>query len=347
MANILLTITALILFLTTAVTITRQLHFLQLNSYFNSRFLDFLKDEFDMISVWSLLCAVIIINLALFDLPVFALIFSVITCAIRIFYTVYKIKHAKKGIVFTARIKRFYITAIVIFAILMTLCESNVISPVITIVIAAVIMLFSPFFVCILNIINAPIEKTIKKYYINDAKKILKSNKNLKIIGLTGSYGKTSTKYILGRILSEKFNTVITPGSFNTPMGVVITVRNQLTPQTEVFVVEMGAKRTGDIKEICDIAHPTTGIITSVGPQHLNTFGSIENVVKTKFELADEVKKNGGKVYLNADNEYINSKKNEYDSITYSIGSDADIVASNVKCDKNGLSFTVKYKDKT
>ncbi|MBQ4156423.1 MAG: UDP-N-acetylmuramoyl-tripeptide--D-alanyl-D-alanine ligase, partial [Clostridia bacterium] len=156
-----------------------------------------------------------------------------------------------------------------------------------------------------------------------------------------------STKYILGRILSEKYNTVITPGSFNTPMGVVITVRNHLTPSTEVFVVEMGAKCVGDIAEICEIVHPTTAIITSVGPQHLNTFGSVENVTKTKFELADEVKNNGGKVYLNVDNQYIAEKKGEYDSITYSIGNkDADVVAKAVKCNKNGLSFTVEYKGK-
>lgn len=347
MNNILLIISAVLLFGCAAVTITRQLHFLQLNSYYNSRFFDYFKDEFNMISVWSLLGAAIIINLAIFDCAVLTLIATVIFSAIRIFYTVYKIKNAKKGIAFTARIKRFYLTAIVIFAIIMLLCGLGLFSAKVCIFIANLVLLFSPFFVCLLNLINSPIEKTVKQYYINDAKKILKSMPNLKIIGLTGSYGKTSTKYILGRILSEKYNTVITPGSFNTPMGVVITVRNHLTPSTEVFVVEMGAKKVGDIKEICDLVHPTTGIITSVGPQHLNTFGSIENVTKTKFELADEVKQNGGKVYLNVDNEYIAKKQGEYDSITYSIGGDgADIIATDVKCDKNGLKFTVSYKER-
>ena len=277
---------------------TRQLHFLQLNSYYNSRFFDYFKDEFNMISVWSLFGCAVVINLAIFELGIAALITVVVFSAIRVIYTVYKLKNAKKKIAFTARVKRFYITAIIIFGIVLTLSETGLISPAACVAIANIVLLFSPFFVCLLNIINAPIEKFIRQYYINDAKKILKSKPDMKIIGLTGSYGKTSTKYILGRILSEKFNTVITPGSFNTPMGVVITVRNHLTPQTEVFVVEMGAKNVGDIKEICDIVHPTTGVITSVGPQHLNTFGSIENVTKTKFELADAVKENGGKVYL-------------------------------------------------
>lgn len=346
MSDILLNISAVLLFATALVTMTRQLHFLQLNSYFNSRFFDYFKDEFNMISVWSLFAAVIIINLAIFKQTTAVIVTTLVFSAIRIVYTLYKLKNAKKKIAFTARIKRFYITAIIIFAIFLTLTETGVIPIAFCIAFANLVLLFSPFFVCLLNLINSPIEKAVKKYYINDAKKILNSKPDMKIIGLTGSYGKTSTKYILGRILSEKFNTVITPGSFNTPMGVVITVRNHLTPQTEVFAVEMGAKNVGDIKEICDIVHPTTGIITSVGPQHLNTFGSIENVTKTKFELADEVKANGGKVYLNADNEYISAKVGEYDSITYSINGNADIVASNVKCDKNGLSFTVKYKDK-
>ncbi|MBQ5590062.1 MAG: UDP-N-acetylmuramoyl-tripeptide--D-alanyl-D-alanine ligase, partial [Clostridia bacterium] len=342
----LLIITAVVLFITAMITMTRQLHFLQLNSYFNSRYFDYFKDEFNMISVWSLLVCCLMVNIAIFDMELILIIVALLTCAIRIFYTVYKLKKAKKGIVFTARIKRFYISSAVIFAAIIAFCIVKPTFSLIAIIVANIVLLFMPFFVMLINLLNAPIEKMIKRYYINDAKKILKSKPDLKIIGLTGSYGKTSTKYILGRILSEKYNTVITPGSFNTPMGVVITVRNHLTPQTEVFVVEMGAKCVGDIKEICDIVHPTTAVITSVGPQHLNTFGSVENVTKTKFELADEVKVNGGKVYLNADNEYIFAKKDEYDSITYSIGGEADAIASKVKCNKNGLSFTVEYKGK-
>lgn len=342
-----LQICAVLLFLTAMVTITRQLHFLQLNSYFNSRFFDYLKGEFKLKTVFSIICGALVAIFAIFDLSVLTLIVTVIFSAIRVYYTIYKIKHAKKGIVFTSRIKRFYISAFVIFAVLVVLMLCGVISPFVTIIIACSVIVLSPFFVCLINLINAPFERAIKRYFINDAKKILKSMPNLKIIGLTGSYGKTSTKYILGRILSEKYNTLITPGSFNTPMGVVITVRNHLKPQHEIFVVEMGAKKVGDIKEICEIANPQTAVITSVGPQHLNTFGSIENVVKTKFELADFVKQKGGKVYLNVDNEYINAKSGEYDSVTYAINNgEADVIAKDVISSKNGLKFTVCYKDK-
>ena len=100
----------------------------------------------------------------------------------------------------------------------------------------------SPLFLC----------SVISSYYINDAKKLLASKEDLKVIGITGSYGKTGTKYILSRLLSEKFNVLMTPESFNTPMGVVRTVRENLRNDTEIFICEMGAKNVGDIKEICE-----------------------------------------------------------------------------------------------
>ena len=109
----------------------------------------------------------------------------------------------------------------------------------------------------------------------------------IKVIGITGSYGKTSVKFYLNTLLKNHFNVLITPESYNTPMGVVKTIRGSLKPTHEIFVCEMGARYVGDIKEICDIVHPEMGIITSIGPQHLETFGDIEHIKDTKFELAD------------------------------------------------------------
>jgi UDP-N-acetylmuramoyl-tripeptide--D-alanyl-D-alanine ligase len=127
---------------------------------------------------------------------------------------------------------------------------------------------------------------------------------NLRIIGVTGSYGKTSTKHYLYRILSEKYNVLMTPGSYNTPMGVIRTVREMMKPYYDVFIVEMGAKQLGDIKEICDLVCPTIGIVTAVGEQHLESFKSIENVQRTKFELVDALPADGLAV-VNNDFEYI------------------------------------------
>jgi UDP-N-acetylmuramoyl-tripeptide--D-alanyl-D-alanine ligase len=152
--------------------------------------------------------------------------------------------------------------------------------------------------------ILSPLERAINRRYTDDARRILASMPHLRVIGITGSYGKTSTKHYLYRILSERFNVVMTPGSFNTTLGVVRTIREQLKPYTEVFIVEMGAKQPGDIAEICELVHPGIGIITAVGEQHLETFKTIENVQKTKFELIDALPPDGVAI-LNDDFEYI------------------------------------------
>ena len=163
----------------------------------------------------------------------------------------------------------------------------------------------------IANVINHPIEKGINQHYINDAKRMLRSVPGLQIIGVTGSYGKTSVKFYLQTLLQGKYNVLVTPESYNTPMGIVKTIRGSLKPTHEIFICEMGARHVGDIKEDTDIVHPHHGVITSVGPQHLETFHSMENIMNTKFELADCLPE-GGKLFLNGDNEYIQRKAKEY-----------------------------------
>ena len=138
-----------------------------------------------------------------------------------------------------------------------------------------------------------PLERHINAKYTAQARAILESMPGLRIVGITGSYGKTTTKHYLHAMLGEKYSTLMTPGSFNTPLGVVRTIREQLRPYHEVFIVEMGAKNIGDIDEICRIVHPHDGIITAVGPQHLESFKTLANVQAAKFELADSLPADG------------------------------------------------------
>ncbi len=138
-----------------------------------------------------------------------------------------------------------------------------------------------------------PIEKHINQQFVDDAKKRLEQNPNLIKIGITGSYGKTSTKFLLRDILSVKYSVLATPSSFNTTMGVTRVIREQLMPSHQVFIAEMGARHVGDIKELVDLVHPTVGLLTSVGPQHLDTFGTIERIKNTKYELIDGLPQNG------------------------------------------------------
>ena len=161
--------------------------------------------------------------------------------------------------------------------------------------------LFLPFIVALAGVLALPIERLIFHLYFRDAEKKLLENPRLIRIGITGSYGKTSTKFILAEILSQKYNVLATPASFNTPMGVTRIIRERLTPAHQVFIGEMGARHVGEIKELSRLVHPTVGILTAVGPQHLDTFKTIERIEKTKYELIDALPEDGLSVFLNDD----------------------------------------------
>lgn len=159
-----------------------------------------------------------------------------------------------------------------------------------------------PLFVLFVYGVLYPLEEGVKRWYLNDAKKKLAVRDDLIKIGITGSFGKTGTKYALESMLSKKYGVLITPGSYNTPMGVTRVIREQLKDAHEVFVAEMGARYKGDIKELCKLVRPQYGIITAVGKQHLETFGSVEKIIETKGELLRGLGEDGC-CFLNGDDE--------------------------------------------
>ena len=265
-------------------------------------------------------------------------------------------KKFKKPFKYTARVKRMLITFFILIAAIFAGAffsservlvggASRFVNNLPFVLVGSALYL-TPLLVPLSNLINKPIETAINNWYINDAKKKLAAMPDLHKVGITGSYGKTSMKFYLSELLSSQYETLKTPESFNTPMGVTITVRRDLKPTHEYFICEMGARRVHEIAELCGIANPHDGIITSVGPQHLETFGSIENVVKTKFELADCVKKNGGKIYLNYDNELIRAKVSEYpNAVTYGTSEGSMWRGSDVTVSDRGTEFTVTAPD--
>jgi len=248
-------------------------------------------------------------------------------------------KKAKKPLAFTHRVIRMCVATFVFHIGLLTaiyfLTDFRVM---------LVTVLIAPFYPLIANFINTPIEKVINARYINDAKRIIDSMPNLITIGITGSYGKTSTKYYLHKLLSAKYNTLMTPESFNTTMGVVKTIRNELKPTHEVFVCEMGMMWRGDIAELCEIAKPTHAVITSIGPQHLETMKTQENITEEKFSITDTIE-SGGNVYLNFDNDLIRSRASKLkDKIVVKYGLTADGVAysaSDIRLSENGTTFVL------
>ena len=245
----------------------------------------------------------------------------------------------KTPLVYTMRVKRLFATDILLFVAITA--SAMLFAGEWAKAITGATLLLSNLLMLIANIVNKPIEKAINRYYYNDAKRIIESNKNLIIIGITGSFGKTSTKNYLAGILAEKYNVLVTPGNFNTLLGVIRTIREQLRPYHQVFIVEMGAKQKNDIKEICDLVHPTIGIVTAVGEMHLETFKSIENIQDTKFELINSLLANGTGI-INNDSKYINKYKgitSKCNIIRYAVENDADYKATEVQYGSNGVSF--------
>lgn len=253
-----------------------------------------------------------------------------------------KKKPVKKKLVFTPRVIRMCVTMTIIYGAVCACSFVFLYNTLLYFAVAALLPAFCVYMPCLANLINKPIEKAINNRYINDAKRIISELPNTTVIGITGSYGKTSTKFYLERLLSAKYNVLMTPGSFNTTMGVVKVIRGSLNATHEIFLCEMGAKSVGEIKEICDIVHPKHSIITSIGEQHLETFGSVDNIIKTKFEIADAV--TDGTVFLNYDNEFIRNHGTDKNRITYGInGGDWDYTADNITVTGKGTTFTVHH----
>ena len=196
--------------------------------------------------------------------------------------------------------------------------------------------------------VTAPFEKIVRNSYTNKAKRILTEHDKLIKIGITGSYGKTSTKNIINEVLQQKYYSLMTPASYNTEMGIVKTLRELIKPIHQVFICEMGADKVGDISELMDLVKPKIGVVTAIGAQHLTTFGSQENIIKEKMQIIEKLPVTGCGI-INYDNEFVRYYKvqNYCKIISYGIASsDVDYRAVDIKFSSAGSSFTVKTKTK-
>ncbi|WP_029231248.1 Mur ligase family protein [Butyrivibrio sp. VCB2006] len=331
-------------------------HMLQLSSYqFQGyfRFLGSIQSKFGLHvgAAFSLVLAPLFLAWEQFGLYLLFDILAIVFIVMTVF--LYLPKPAKKKFVVTPRVKRLFITDAVLICILLVisfiLYNSSSKGIVAALIVWAVYIGLFPLLTALANLINKPIENRINQYYIDDAKRILREHPGLRIIGITGSFGKTSVKYYLTTLLSEGYRVLMTPESYNTPMGIVRTIREHLMPTHEIFVCEMGARHLHDIKEITDIVHPDDGILTSIGHQHLETFHSLENIISTKYELldaVDEKAKEDGKAdkhlkFVNGDNQIIRANMKYKDAIKYGMSEGCDYRATDIKVSGSGTSFTV------
>ncbi len=249
-------------------------------------------------------------------------------------------KKAKKPLVYTARVKRLLASCGLIHIALAAAGFAALEYAAFFCLVYALCLAGSPWLVLLADRINGPMEKAINKRYIDEARKIIEGMPELKVVGVTGSYGKTSVKFYIEKLLSVKYNVLATPENYNTTLGVVRAIRERLLPTHEVFVCEMGARNVGDIREICELVRPKIGVVTSIGPQHLESFKTIENVVKTKFELIDSLPRDGLAV-LNMDNEYIAARTVGVRTIGYGTVN-GEYRAENIRYTSKGVSFEVK-----
>ncbi len=327
--------------------VSKNLHILQQSFYETDDYLNKIKKSksyipkvFDILLFLVMLSSLFLTNISyILSFIYLAILIFAIFCFIK------TKKPEKKKFVITNRVKIiysfYYFILLCIFFILFAFLSLDF-SIKIFLSILSLYNTLSILLVIFANILSLPVITILNGRYIKEAKNIIKEHKDLKVIGITGSYGKTSTKNIVARILEEKYSTVMTPQSYNTTLGVTKTIREDIKPYTEVFVCEMGASKLGDVKKICDIVKPDISVITSIGMQHLSTFKKIENIIFEKFQIVKCSKENA-KAILNVDNVYIRENYMKYSEnrevVKYSLNNSTKYYIENIKMSEQGSTF--------
>jgi UDP-N-acetylmuramoyl-tripeptide--D-alanyl-D-alanine ligase len=207
-------------------------------------------------------------------------------------------REAVKPLVFTGRAKRLLAVAFVAPALLflatVALAAAGLTTAALAVVLALGVFLLAgaPWTLLIANRALQPVQRVINRRYEERAKRSLRDWDPL-VVGITGSYGKTTTKFCVGAVLQADRPTLVTPESYNSYLGVVRTINEHLRASHKAFVVEMGMFRRGDITELCELVHPKIGVITAIGPMHLERLGSIEAIATAKGELLDALPPEG------------------------------------------------------
>jgi UDP-N-acetylmuramoyl-tripeptide--D-alanyl-D-alanine ligase len=333
---------------------------MQLEGYINNKYDEWMQNHKDKVHTKNdkIFIVLSIIVFLIFSLSsqsikdktiVFALIYSLM--AIVFFVTCIRMKvESKKPLVYTERAKRLY--AMSVLLVVADFCITTGIVFIITknlttyftvwAGIQFIILYFLEYYVLLANYLIKPIENNINKKFYDVASKKIKEFDNLISVGITGSYGKTSTKFITATILDEKYKILKTPDSYNTPMGISKVINNDMSAEYDVFIAELGATHIGDIEEVAALTSPTIGLITSIGPCHLESFKSIDNIMRTKYELIERLP-NDGVAIFNYDNEYVKklADKTFKEKILYGIENieNTDIFATNIRVSSTGSTF--------
>lgn len=351
--NVLFLITILIYIIHISIISIKSLHMLQQNRYNRGyRYIKWIlknyRDNFINMNLLFLVFILTMLNDYLNSISpyLFIVIYLFITY---VFMEERRKENHKLPLKYTARIKRLILTNTTIYLIPCIIMYATFDESILSLyyLILGFMSYINLFIIMFVNFLNRPLEKMVGKHFENQAKAKLASMTNMEVIGITGSYGKTSTKNILHDILSVKYNVFKTPANYNTPFGLMITINEHLDKYNDYFIAEMGACKKGEIKELCDLVHPKYGILTRVGLAHLETFGSEEAIQHTKFELIESLPSDGIGI-LNGDDEKQKSYKIQNDCKILWIGIDnkkVDCYAKDIELTYKGTKFTAVFKD--
>jgi UDP-N-acetylmuramoyl-tripeptide--D-alanyl-D-alanine ligase len=288
----------------------RALHLLQLEHYENARLLVWLRRRGEFVALpWAALRALIgagAIVLALTHASRLALLGAVI--ALLADTAAEAIPHIRrseiKPLVYTSRAKMILRvavsagTAVLVVGVGISLAGGSVAACACLGLLVALTVSPAPLIATANNALK-PWQRRVNQRFVDSATATLQSV-SPRVIGITGSYGKTTTKVCVGAVLGQDQPTLVTPASFNSFLGIVRTINEHLRAEHRNFVVEMGMYRAGDISELCELTHPSIGVITAIGPAHLERMGSLDAIQQAKGELAHALP-GDGRLVINGD----------------------------------------------
>jgi UDP-N-acetylmuramoyl-tripeptide--D-alanyl-D-alanine ligase len=263
----------------------------------------------------------------------------------------------KRPLVMTARMRRLLIAggflAVVLAAglALGILALHPIVAVILVLIAAGVVTALSEILLVAANVVTKPAESRIRRHYLGLAQARIKLLDPI-VVAVVGSFGKTSTKHILAQLLHPSVNTLPTRKSFNTLMGVSRVINEDLMPENRVFIVEMDAYAPGEIAAISDLVHPKVAIITAIGPQHMERFGTIDRIAGALYEVATALPADGTLILYTGDEPGAalaqRARAEQRRLIRFALADadetvDADVVASSIRIDARGGAFRWRW----
>lgn len=329
-----------------------NLKILQLEEYSYIKLIKYNYKKYNLFYLtYVLILPILVLSFYIFKIYLLNIFLIVYLSILFISYLVVMIRNIYNKIKprFTKRIIRIFILFVLFQITTLFITISNCSMFLFSILLTIILIILTISSNYLIYIFEYILSITYAKYAI---KKL--NNQEILKIAITGSYGKTSVKNILSTILSEKYSVLITPKSYNTLNGITMTIRDNDLSRYNVLIMEMGAKKKGDIKKLCKNFKPQYGILTAIGKQHLETFKSLKNIIKTKEELQNNLSNNSFMVFncnnKDVENLYLKHVDKKISAGVVNINSDSEIdlqlCAKIKKIDLEGITFDIYYKGK-